>query len=101
MTASRDWKRIAWARAFSSDMWLTPKNWLSPNSRRSIYAAFLVSSRATVWAAGRGTGVGARLRRQPGQPEAATLAALGRRLLARRAAVAGVGDHHRDHAVGL
>ena len=30
------WKRIACARAFSSDMWLTPKNWLSPNSRRSI-----------------------------------------------------------------
>src|ERR1039457_5220847 len=29
-------KRIAWARAFSSDMWFTPKNWLSPKSSRSI-----------------------------------------------------------------
>jgi hypothetical protein len=30
------WTRIAPARAFSSDIWLMPKNWLSPNSRRSI-----------------------------------------------------------------
>src|SRR5450432_4778170 len=31
------WKRMDWARAFSSDMWFTPKNWLSPNSRRFIW----------------------------------------------------------------
>src|SRR5262245_12431550 len=36
MIASRSWKRICCARAFSSDMWFTPKNWLSPNSRRSM-----------------------------------------------------------------
>ena len=32
------WNRICWARAFSSDMWFTPKNWLSPNRSRSIRA---------------------------------------------------------------
>ena len=36
MIASRSWKRIGCARAFSSDMWFTPKNWLSPKSSRSI-----------------------------------------------------------------
>ena len=36
MTAAMSWNRIACARAFSSDMWLTPKNWLSPNSSRSM-----------------------------------------------------------------
>src|SRR6188472_3231774 len=36
MIASSSWKRIDWARAFSSDMWLTPKNWLSPKRTRSI-----------------------------------------------------------------
>src|SRR5436190_14941256 len=36
MIALRSWKRIDCARAFSSDMWFTPKNWLSPNSTRSI-----------------------------------------------------------------
>ena len=40
MMASSSWKRIDCARAFSSDMWLTPKNWLSPNSRRSITHPF-------------------------------------------------------------
>ncbi len=33
------WKRSCCARAFSSDMWLMPKNWLSPNSSRSIAQA--------------------------------------------------------------
>ena len=32
--ASSRWKRMSWARARSCDMWLTPKNWLSPSMRR-------------------------------------------------------------------
>src|SRR5450432_4012328 len=51
MISSRSWKRIDWARAFSSDMWLTPKNWLSPKRTRSIawpvegvVAVFMASS---------------------------------------------------------
>src|SRR6056297_2473338 len=39
MIASVFWKRIICWRAFSSDMWLTPKNWLSPKSSRSISGA--------------------------------------------------------------
>ena len=95
MTASSDWKRIAWARAFSSDMWLTPKNWLSPNSRRSITSPTPLSRAGSRTAAGCGLGPRKRNRRD-------RLAVPARRPRRRRASTrpAGVGEHHRDHAVG-
>ena len=86
MTASMSWKRIAWARAFSSDMWLTPKNWLSPNSSRSIgwpsCVALIARTSCRIRAAGAGGGK-ARERRSR----------RGRELVA---AVGGVVDQHGD-----
>src|SRR5690606_29778267 len=93
MIAWVSWKRMACARAFSSDMWFTPKNWLSPKSSRSIvfrspYSVVpaAISACAEEQAApapgrgGSGGGSGG-MRRGPGT-----------RL--------GVGDDHRDHAIG-
>src|SRR5258708_3182947 len=40
MIALMSWNFMAWACAFSSDRWLTPKNWLSPNNTRSMIKSF-------------------------------------------------------------
>src|SRR4051812_46613066 len=119
ITLSIDWKRIAWARAFSSDMWLTPKNWLSPKSRRSITRPFVSRAgprpalRAGSAGAG-GSGGGARAPARRGRPRGPARAPSSRpRATARgrrrgglagghgRGALLRVGDHQRDHAVGL
>src|SRR5258705_12268377 len=84
MIACRLWKRIDCARAFSSDMWLTPKNWLSPNRILSM--------------AGRGT---SSIDMGAGSADDTRPESLARRGRSRRDTFLRRADEHRDDAVGL
>src|SRR6188768_565295 len=84
MMAPSSWNRIDWLRAFSSDMWLTPKNWLSPKRTRSMACAASGAAEGFMRSA----------------EDARQQARAGRRLRRHRRA-SGLAEHHRDDAVGV